>query len=185
LYTTGVDSQPRRSAQTAMYQIAEGMARWLAPVLSFTAEEIWQELPGEHEPSVFLALFEECASQGATEIDWDALIDVRETVAKALEALRDEGTIGSALEATVTVYADDKLRASLDQLGDELRFVFITSEAATGALADAPADAVQGEGFQVVVGVSDHGNVCVAGTAARMSVLLPNIRKFAAAARPI
>jgi len=165
LYTTGADSQPRRSAQTAMYLIAEGMVRWLAPVLSFTAEEIWQELPGERDASVFLALFEEFEVQGdkvqgQAEIDWDALIGVRETVSRALESLRDEGTIGSALEATVTVYADGQLKSTLEQLGDELRFVFITSEAATGALADAPADAAQGEDFRVVVGVSDHSK-CV------------------------
>ena len=156
LYTTGTDSQPRRSAQTAMYLIAEAMVRWLAPVLSFTAEEIWQELPGERDDSVFLAVFEELPDAQPPAIDWDALIDVRESVAKALEALRDEGTIGAALEATVTVYADGTLKSTLDALGDELRFVFITSEAAAASLADAPADAAEGDGYKVVVGPSGH-----------------------------
>ncbi len=159
LYTTGRDSQPRRSAQTAMYRIIEYMVRWLAPVLSFTAEEIWQELPGKRDDSVFFALFAEVESDKksvATEIDWAALTEVRETVARALEALRDEGTIGSALEATVMVYAGGALQQTLQQLGDELRFVFITSEAGVAPLADAPADAVAGDGYKVSVGVSEH-----------------------------
>jgi isoleucyl-tRNA synthetase len=156
LYTTGRDSLPRRSAQTAMYLIIESMVRWLAPVLSFTAEEIWQELPGKRDDSVFLALFEEPESAGDTAINWDALIDVRETVSRALEALRDQGTIGSALQATVVVHADGPLKNTLQQLGDELRFVFITSEATVTGLAEAPADAVAGEGYKVSVGVSEH-----------------------------
>ncbi|NND55008.1 MAG: isoleucine--tRNA ligase, partial [Gammaproteobacteria bacterium] len=156
LYTTGTNSHPRRSAQTAMYLVAEAMVRWLAPVLSFTAEEIWQELPGKRDNSVFLALFEEIDAGGDLAIDWSALIGVRETVSRALESLRDAGTIGSALEATVTVYADGALRATLEQLGDELRFVFITSAADVAPLGDAPADAVDGDGFRVAVGASSH-----------------------------
>jgi len=155
LYTTGADSHPRRSAQTAMYYITEAMARWLAPVLSFTAEEIWKELPGQHEASVFLSQFAELPAEGAATVDWKSLILVRETVSKALEDLRDAGGIGSALEANAVIYADGGLKTALELLGEELRFVFITSAASVQPLAAAPADAVSGEGFRVVVGASE------------------------------
>ncbi len=160
LYTTGADSHPRRSAQTAMFLIAEAMVRWLAPVLSFTAEEIWHSLPGKRGNSVFLAEFGELPVGAATRIDWGSLIAVRERVAKSLEALRDAGTIGSALDAEVVVYADGPLQAALEQLGDELRFVFITSEARVAPLADAPADAAAGDGFRVTATASSHAK-CV------------------------
>jgi len=155
LYTTAAESHSRRSAQTAMYYIIEAMARWLAPILSFTAEEIWQELPGEHEDSVFLSGFDELPAEGDTAVDWKSLIRVRETVSKALEDLRDAGGIGSALEANAVIYADGNLNAALQKLGDELRFVFITSAASVQPLADAPVDAASGEGFRVVVGASE------------------------------
>ena len=156
LYTTGADSHPRRSAQTAIYHIAEAMVRWLAPILSFTAEEIWQELPGERANSVFLTTFYELAAVKETRVDWQQLMEVRTTVDKALEALRDAGKIGSPLEAVVTVYADGSLRSVLEQLGDELRFVFITSEASAQPLSAAGNDAVAGEGFKVAVNASTH-----------------------------
>jgi isoleucyl-tRNA synthetase len=156
LYTTGADSHPRRSAQTAMYHIAEAMVRWLAPILSFTAEEIWNELPGERVPSVLLTTYQDLPAGGDTAVDWEQLIDVRTVVDKALEDLRNAGDIGSPLEAVVTVYADSSLRETLEQLGDELRFVFITSDAAVAGLADAPADALAGNGFSVAVGASEH-----------------------------
>lgn len=154
LYTTGAGSQPRRSAQTAMYLIAEAMVRWLAPVLSFTAEEIWNELPGERDASVFFSEFQSLPAVPATQVDWVQLAAVREAVAKALEDLRNAGGIGSALEATVVVYADGALHAALRQLGDELRFVFITSSAEVAPLSDAPADAAAGDGFRISVAAS-------------------------------
>jgi isoleucyl-tRNA synthetase len=154
LYTTGAESHPRRSAQTAMYYISEAMARWLAPILSFTAEEIWNDLPGERAPSVLLTQFTELPAEGDTAVAWKSLIGVRETVSKALEDLRDAGGIGSALEATAVIYADGGLKEALQVLGDELRFVFITSAASVQPLADAPADSVKGEGFRVSVGAS-------------------------------
>lgn len=160
LYTTASDSHPRRSAQTAMYHIAESMVRWLAPILSFTAEEIWQELPGERNASVFLSTFGELPVDGETQLDWESLIDVRTAVDKSLEALRDEGAIGSPLEAVVTVYADGALLTTLEQLGDELRFVFITSDAAVAALDDAPQGAAEGDGFKLTVAASEYAK-CV------------------------
>ncbi|MCP4927692.1 MAG: isoleucine--tRNA ligase, partial [Gammaproteobacteria bacterium] len=156
LYTTAVDGHARRSAQTAMYHIAEAMVRWLAPILSFTAEEIWSELPGERADSVLLTTYTDLDISIKTSVDWQQLLEVRTVVDKALEALRDAGTIGSPLEAVVTVYADGSLQATLEQLGDELRFVFITSDASVKPLSEAGNDALEGEGFKVTVDASTH-----------------------------
>jgi len=160
LYTTGADSLPRRSAQTAMFHVAEAMVRWLAPILSFTAEEIWSELPGKRDASVFLSEFFRLPDKTNTKANWASLIDIRESVAKALEALRDSGDIGSALEATVVVYADGETADVLQALGDELRFVFITSTAEVRPLAEAPANAVVADGCKIAVAASSEAK-CV------------------------
>lgn len=146
IYTLPEDSRPRRSAQTAMYHIAEALVRWLAPVLSFTADEIWQYLPGKHGASVFL---EEWYAQNTIDVDaellekWNTIISVRDQVNRILEGLRNNNQIGSSLEAEVTVYCGDKLHHCLDTLGDELRFVFITSQARLDLVDNAPDDAVR------------------------------------------
>jgi isoleucyl-tRNA synthetase len=154
LYTTGRDSAPRRAAQTVLWHLAEAMVRWLAPVLSFTAEEIWRALPGERPASVLLATWHAFPALPPAGLDWERLIAVREVVARVLESLREAGTIGSGLEATVTVYADGDLAAELGRLGEELRFVFITSGADVAPLAAAPAGAEGAEGFRVVARAS-------------------------------
>ncbi len=154
LYTTGADSHPRRSAQTAMYHISEAMVRLMAPILSFTAEEIWELLPGEREASVFYELFYELPEGARSDLDWASMIQVREGVAKALEEQRAAGTIGAGLEAEVTVYTDGALKAALESVGDELRFVFITSEAAVADAVSRPVDAKQFDGFAVAVAAS-------------------------------
>ncbi|MCG7971093.1 MAG: class I tRNA ligase family protein, partial [Candidatus Thiodiazotropha taylori] len=131
-YTTQADSLPRRSCQTAMYHIIEAMVRWLAPILSFTADEIWQSIPGERSESVFLETWYE----GLYALDrddrfnadyWQQIINLREAVSKAMESFRAEAN--SSLDADVTIYANDELIESLAQLEDELRFVLITSDA--------------------------------------------------------
>ena len=131
LYTTPADSAARRSAQTAMYHIAHAMTRWLAPILSFTAEEIWQHLPGTAAvaESVFLSTWHEFAALPATTIDWEALIALRSAVQRELEKLRDAGGIGAPLEAQLDVYCLPALQARYAALGDELRFLTITSAA--------------------------------------------------------
>ena len=152
LYTTGRKSLARRSAQTAMYHIIEAMVRWLAPVLSFTAEEIWTQLPGDRGDSVFLSTWYELPvvkSGGVADLDWKALLRVRETAARALEALRVSGAIGSGLDAQLTIFADGQLLADMQRLGDELRFVFITSGAISRPAAERSASALPGEGFWV------------------------------------
>jgi len=149
LYTTPADSHARRSAQTAMYDIAEAMVRWLAPILSFTAEEIWAALPGDRPESVFLSGWYEIpgATSPAETVDWPLILKVREAVSRELERLRNEDVIGSALDAEVALYCDDNILHRLQPLGDELRFVFITSDATVSSLDERPAGAVEVDGF--------------------------------------
>jgi isoleucyl-tRNA synthetase len=143
LYTTPAGSAARRSAQTAMYHVAEAMVRWLAPILSFTAEEIWQFLPGQRDPSVFFSTWWQLpeAAAGAG-IDWDAAIALRTDVARELERLRAAGSLGAPLEAAVDVYLDEAQHRRMATLGDELRFVLITSQARMRPAAERPANAV-------------------------------------------
>jgi len=131
LYTTGTISSPRRSAQTAMHHVAQAMVRWLAPILSFTAEEVWGFLPGVRNESVFLNTWHQfpAGAERVPAIDWPALIALKADVARDLERLRAAGAIGSSLEAEVSVYAPPATAARLEALRDELRFLLITSQA--------------------------------------------------------
>jgi isoleucyl-tRNA synthetase len=145
LYTTTYDSQARKSAQTAMYHVLEAMVRWIAPVLSFTAEEIHQYVPGDRSDSIFL----ETWYDGLFEMDnataernrWRRVIQLRDEVSKSIEAVRRDGKAGSSLAVEVDLWLDGELREAVDSLGDELRFVLITSEARVADLGAAPADA--------------------------------------------
>jgi isoleucyl-tRNA synthetase len=131
LYTTGADSKPRRSAQTAVYHIAQAMVRWLAPILSFTAEEVWGYLPKKPNESVFLNVWHHFppGAERVPTVDWPALIALKTNVARELERFRAAGIIGSSLEAEITVFAPEALAARYAALGDELRFLLITSYA--------------------------------------------------------
>lgn len=129
LYTTPTTGHARRSAQTVMYHIAECIVRWLAPILSFTAEEIWRHLPAPRRESVFLATWHKLPDATAKSINWPALIALRAEVTHKLEELRDSGAIGSSLDAAVDVYAAPSAYQELNALGSELRFLLITSEA--------------------------------------------------------
>jgi isoleucyl-tRNA synthetase len=145
LYTTASGSQARRSAQSAMLIVLEAMVRWLAPVLSFTAEEIWRFMPGQREESIFLSewsRFPVAADQQAHTIDWARIIALRTAVGRELEKLRVQGSIGAPLDAEVDLYCGPALQSMLSMLGDELRFVLITSEARVAAAGIKPADAV-------------------------------------------
>ena len=148
LYTTLTDSEPRRSAQTALYWIAEGLTRWLAPILSFTAEEIWRHMPGERTESVFHTTWVElpATGRGRVAVDWPAVLEVRSVVLRELERLRIEGRIGAPLDAVVDLYCAPERRAALAALGDELRFLLITSEARVHVAEDRPAAASAGGG---------------------------------------
>jgi isoleucyl-tRNA synthetase len=133
LYTTGTGSAPRRSAQTAMYHVAQAMVRWLAPILSFTADEVWGFLPGDRNESVFLNTWHEfpLGAERVPVIDWNALITLKADVARDLERLRAAGDIGAPLEAEVTIYAPAAQARRFEALAkhDELRFLLITSQA--------------------------------------------------------
>jgi isoleucyl-tRNA synthetase len=144
LYTTPAASLARRSAQTAMWHIAEAMVRWLAPILSFTAEEIWHELPGPRPESVFLATWHELPAPPAdfSQIDWPRLIALRSDVSRELERLRVAGEIGAPLQAELDVYCQPDQYPRLAALGEELRFLMITSKARVHWAETPPAGAV-------------------------------------------
>jgi isoleucyl-tRNA synthetase len=141
LYTTGASSAPRRSAQTAMHHVAQAMVRWLAPILSFTAEEVWGFLPGTHNESVFLNTWHQfpAGAERVPTIDWPALITLKTDVARDLERLRAAGAIGAPLQAEVAIYAPAAQAARFKALRDELRFLLITSQAYV-IESDAPPD---------------------------------------------
>ena len=163
-YTCQADSLARRSAQTALFHVAEAMVRWIAPIMSFTAEEIWQCLPGEREESVFLSTWytqmeEFDAEKTGLERDyWETLLQVKTAINKQLEAERKAGNVGSGLDAEVTLYCHRDLLQKLERLGSELRFVTITSAAELAVLDDAPADALQTDvdGLKLVASSSSH-----------------------------
>jgi isoleucyl-tRNA synthetase len=144
LYTTPRQGLPRRSAQTAMQQVLEAMVRWLAPILSFTAEEIWRHMPGERAESVFFSTWVELpgGEVAATTVDWPPVLEARAAVLRELERLRVAGEIGGPLDASVDLYAAPAVRAALAPLGEELRFVLITSEARVHPAESRPEEAV-------------------------------------------
>jgi isoleucyl-tRNA synthetase len=162
-YTTPTDSRARRSAQTAMYHIAEALVRWFAPILSFTADEVWHYLPGKRSESVFLATWYEGLTPLAEDaplgrIFWSTVLAAREAVAKELERVRVEGRIGSSLDAEVDLYAEEALYHTLTQFGDELHFVLITSYARVHPAQQRPSKALETEmpGLWVGVTPSDY-----------------------------
>ena len=162
-YTTPADSLARRSCQTAMYHIIEAMARWLAPILSFTADEIWQAIAGERGETIFSetwypGLFPLDKDDSFDRAFWQRVIAVRAAVGKQQEQLRADGAIGSSLDAEVDLYCEDGLRKVLEILGDELRFVLITSDARVHPASGRPEAAVAAEveGLWLVVSPSEH-----------------------------
>ena len=138
LYTMPEDSRGRRSAQTAMHAIAEALVRWIAPILSYTADEMWSYLPplggaAEREGNVLFSTFYEglpaMPADGALgPADFDRLVELREQVAKVLEPMRASGEIGAALDAEITLRADAKSAAWLAPFADELRFLLISGD---------------------------------------------------------
>jgi isoleucyl-tRNA synthetase len=131
LYTSKKQGHARRSAQTAIYHILQAMVRWIAPILSFTAEELWRFMPDETLASVHLAVFyEKLFTIDTKDRDyWKSIMAIREMVNKQLEEHRKADKIGSSLAANVVIYTDEKHLNLLKKLGDELRFVLITSSA--------------------------------------------------------
>jgi isoleucyl-tRNA synthetase len=143
LYTFGAASAERRSAQAAMYTIAEGLVRLLAPILPVTADELWRHLPGRREPSVHLAVFPDAADLAALrdetlERRWEVLLDARSAVNARLEELREKKAIGSSLQASVTIDVNDPAAAALlNRFASSLPMLFIVSSVELGPSARA------------------------------------------------
>jgi isoleucyl-tRNA synthetase len=169
LYTMQEDSHGRRSAQSAMYRILEALVRWLAPMLAFTAEEVWQHMPAQTatgqrgESVLFETWYDGLQSpQGSPEQRrfWNDLLALRSGAAKLLESMRNTGQIGAGLDAEVTLYADESLRARLEPVAKELRFFFITSGLTLEHANIAPAEshAVTLENAEVQITARVSGN---------------------------
>ncbi|UGA50483.1 MULTISPECIES: isoleucine--tRNA ligase [Dickeya] len=165
-YTAKHDSVARRSCQTALFHIAEALVRWMAPILSFTADEIWAYLPGERAQFVFTeewydGLFGLTDSEPMNDAFWADMLNVRGEVNKVIEQARNDKRIGGSLEAAVTLYADDALFTQLNSLQGELHFALLTSKARLEHYENAPADAQQSElpGLKVVLSKAD-GEKC-------------------------
>ncbi len=153
LYTAPAASPARRSAQNALYHITQSLTRLMAPILSFTAQEVWELLNGG-EASVFEQTWYKFGlPQDAEQLRmrWKKLRVLRSDVQKSLEELRVAGKVGSSLAGEVEIFADGESRQFLESFADDLRFVFITSQArlADAAPADAVATALPGVGIRV------------------------------------
>ncbi|MEH0699605.1 isoleucine--tRNA ligase [Vibrio owensii] len=165
-YTAKRGGNAQRSCQTALYYIVEALVRWMAPIMSFTADEIWNEMPGQRDKFVFTGewfdgLFGLAEGEELNNEFWTEIQAVRGAVNKLLEDARKEKTIGGALQAEVTLFADDALAAKINKLEDELRFVLLTSAAKVKPLGD-KTDAAQAtdiEGLFVEVAAAE-GEKC-------------------------
>jgi isoleucyl-tRNA synthetase len=130
LYTTAANSKPRRAAQSALYHIAQTLTRLIAPVLSFTANEIWHTVEPGNDATVFEQLWYTLPDSGMTEAlinDWQDVRNVRDIANKRIEEQRAQSLLGSGLQAELDIVASGKIYKSLERLGDDLKFVFITS----------------------------------------------------------
>jgi len=144
LYTSAAGSHARRSAQTALWHITHAMLRWMAPFLSFTAEEAWKVFDGGD--SIFTEVYWNFETPNAALLaKWQRIRELRDGVNKEIEALRTAGGVGSSLQAQVVLTAPPEDHALLDSLGDDLKFVLITSQATLQA----------GDALRVAVTVSD------------------------------
>ena len=133
LYTMPEDSRGRRSAQSAMFRIAEAFTRWIAPILTFTSDELWGYLPGERSGHVLFATWYDGLAPlpddaELSAADFDQLLALREQVAKVLEPMRANGAIGAALEAEITIAASEEQAVRWQPLAEELRFLLISGD---------------------------------------------------------
>ncbi|TGZ34984.1 Isoleucine--tRNA ligase [Photobacterium damselae subsp. damselae] len=161
-YTAKQGGHAQRSCQTALYYILEALVRWMAPIMSFTADEIWNEMPGQRDKFVFTGewfegLFGLAEGEELNNEFWAEIQKVRGSVNKLLEAARNEKVIGGSLQAEVTLAANADLAAKLNKLEDELRFVLLTSKAQVVVADSKPADAQETDidGLYVSVKASD------------------------------
>jgi len=132
LYTSGAGSPARRSAQTALWHVTHCLVRLMAPILSFTAEELWEVFTGKADDSVFFQTLHELpqpADAQALLARWDRLRELRAPVLKSIEALRAAGKVGSSLQAEAVLYAEGADHELLAGLGEDLKFLLLTSAA--------------------------------------------------------
>ena len=143
-YTLKPDSHARKSCQTALYWITDALVRWMAPILSFTAQEIWEAMPGERPHQFVFAVTEADLPEanGRAQVNWQLIQSAKESVNQAIEAARNDGLVKGSLSAEVALYADGAVFDALTALGDEIRFVTITSEVDLYLLSEAPDGAV-------------------------------------------
>ncbi|EGN74685.1 isoleucyl-tRNA synthetase [Idiomarina sp. A28L] len=144
-YTAKANSVAQRSCQTALWHISEALVRWIAPICSFTAQELWELMPapvsGTREKYVFTAEWYAdwpTRTEGkVSDSQWQQLLEVRDAVNGALEQARRDEIIGGALQAEVTLFVDEALQSTLNVLGNELRFVLLTSGVRLAPLSEA------------------------------------------------
>ena len=143
-YTLKPDSRARKSCQTALYWITDALVRWMAPILSFTAQEIWEAMPGERPHQFVFAVTEADLPEanGRAQVNWQLIQSAKESVNQAIEAARNDGLVKGSLSAEVALYADGAVFDALTALGGEIRFVTITSEVDLYPLSEAPDGAV-------------------------------------------
>ncbi|HAY54830.1 MAG TPA: isoleucine--tRNA ligase [Gammaproteobacteria bacterium] len=143
-YTLKPDSHARKSCQTALYWITDALVRWMAPILSFTAQEIWEAMPGERPHQFVFAVTEADLPEanGRAQVNWQLIQSAKESVNQAIEAARNDGLVKGSLSAEVALYADGAVFDALTALGSEIRFVTITSEVDLYPLSEAPDGAV-------------------------------------------
>ena len=177
-YTSKADSQARHSAQTALYHLVQAFVRWMAPILSFTAQEAWPLIPDQTEKYVFTTEWYDIPVASTanliSEADWQTLISVKSAVNKQIEAARNAKLIGSNLSAKVELWANAELKAILDQLDNELRFVLITSTVMVNTFDAAQGESTEIEGLRVKVSAAE-GEKC-----ARCWHVLPDVNTHAA-----
>ena len=143
-YTLKAESHARKSCQTALYWITDALVRWMSPILSFTAQEIWEAMPGERPHRFVFAVTEaEIPKAGRrAEVNWSLIQSAKRVVNQAIEAARSDGLVKGSLSAEVELFAAGPIFDALAALGEELRFVTITSEATLGRLKEAPDKAI-------------------------------------------
>ncbi|CBL43907.1 Isoleucyl-tRNA synthetase [gamma proteobacterium HdN1] len=159
-YTARRGGHAHRSVQSAIYHVAEALVRWIAPILSFTADEIWAFMPGERSASVhletwYLPLTTLPADLLMNAEYWENVLAVRDAVNKQLEAARAAGLIKGSLQAEVDLYCGDELRQLLNRLQDELRFVLITSAARVHAISEVGKNTELGD-LRVQISATEH-----------------------------
>ena len=167
-YTTMAAGKPRRSAQTAMYHIAHALLRWIAPILSFTAQEAWEALLKESATGANAYVFTQdwyelpdFSMDKISEADWTVILEAKDAINKVIEHAREQKQINANLSAAVSIYADGEIYDSLAKLEDELRFVLITSSASLNKLDDSQSgNATELESLRVEV-TSAEGTKCI------------------------